>query len=123
MRLKLKAIVLLGGVLAQAADVAYTISTVAGSDWVGDGGPATQAILFQAEGVAVDTAGNLYIADAQDHRVRQVGLDGRIRTVAGTGTRGSGGEGGPATSAQLNAPYGIALDRVGNLYIADLGNA
>ena len=109
--------------LASPADVAYTISTVAGSDWVGDGGPATQAILFQAEGVAVDPAGNLYVSDALGNRVRQVSPQGSIHTVAGTGVRGSAGDGGPATAAQLNSPYGLALDRAGNLYIADLGNS
>jgi uncharacterized protein (TIGR03437 family) len=108
--------------LACGAD-AYTIATAAGSDWVGDGGPATQAILIQAEGVALDAAGNLYIADARGHRVRQVRPDGTIRTVAGTGVRGFAGDGGPAASAQINAPYGLAVDRGGNLYIADLGNA
>ena len=109
--------------IVQATDLAYTISTVAGSDWVGDGGPASQAVLFQAEGVALDGAGNLYVADALGNRVRQVSPSGGIRTIAGTGVRGAAGDGGPATSAQLNSPYGVALDRAGNLYIADLGNA
>jgi len=112
----------LSGVI-QSADLAYTISTVAGSDEVGDGGPASQALLLQAEGVVVDLAGNLYIADALGHRVRQVSLAGIVRTVAGTGRRGFSGDGGPAAVAQLNSPYGLALDRAGNLYIADLGNA
>lgn len=110
-----------------AADVSdsgvYTIGTFAGSDWVGDGGPAIQAILLQAEGVAIDPQRNLYIADALGHRVRQVTPAGVIRTVAGTGVRGFSGDGGSATAARLNAPYGIAVDRSGNLYICDLGNA
>jgi uncharacterized protein (TIGR03437 family) len=109
--------------VAHAADAAYTIATVAGSDWVGDGGPASQAVLFQAEGVAVDSSGNLYIADALANRVRQVSLAGVIRTVAGTGIRGFSGDGAAATAAQLNSPYGLSLDHAGNLYIADLGNA
>ncbi|HEX5432334.1 MAG TPA: hypothetical protein VFW83_10220 [Bryobacteraceae bacterium] len=101
----------------------YTISTIAGSDWVGDGGPATSAIVLQAEGLAADGDGNLYIADAADQRVRRVAPDGTISTVAGTGIRGFSGDGGPAAAAQLNSPYGLAFDTRGNLYIADLGNA
>lgn len=93
------------------------------SAWVGDDGPATSAVLSQAEGVAVDGDGNLYIADAVGHRVRRVSRDGMIHTVAGTGQKGYSGDGGPAKQAQLNSPYGVACDRQGNLYIADLGNA
>jgi len=101
----------------------YTINTVAGSDWVGDGGPPTSAILLQSEGIVTDGSGNLYIADAGDHRVRKVAANGVIETVAGTGVFGFSGDGGPAAQAQLNSPYGLALDAQGNLYIADLGNA
>jgi uncharacterized protein (TIGR03437 family) len=101
----------------------YTSATLAGSDWVGDNGPATQALLFQAEGLTIDSAGNLYVAEAQGHRVRQVSPGGVIRTIAGTGQPGFSGDGGPATAAQLNAPYGLAVDNEGYLYIADLGNA
>lgn len=100
----------------------YTIQTVAGTDDVGDGGFATTAILSQAEGVAVDGRGNIYVADADDNRVRKISPDGRIQTVAGTGVGGSGGDGGPAKLAHLNRPYGIAVDGAGTLYIADLGN-
>jgi uncharacterized protein (TIGR03437 family) len=102
---------------------AYSVKLVAGSDWVGDGGPATEAILLQAEGLAIHPNGALYIADAQTHRVRAVSRDGVIQTVAGNGTAGFSGDGGLATAAQLHAPYGIAIDAAGNLYIADLGNA
>ena len=70
-------------------------------------------------GVAVDGSGNLYIADYDNDRVRKVDASGTITTVAGTGTAGFSGDGGPATSAQLNAPYGVAVDGSGNLYIAD----
>jgi uncharacterized protein (TIGR03437 family) len=101
----------------------YTIGTIAGSDWAGDGGSAASAILIQPEGVLADGSGNLYIADAGDHRVRKVAPNGVIRTLAGTGVRGFAGDGGPAVQAQLNAPYGLALDNQGFLYIADLGNA
>ena len=90
---------------------------------MGDQSPAGAAILLQSEGVAADAAGNLYIADAGDHRVRRVTANGVIETVAGTGVFGFSGDGGPATQAQLNLPYGLALDAQGNLYIADLGNA
>jgi uncharacterized protein (TIGR03437 family) len=101
----------------------YTISTVAGSDWVGDGGPATQAVLFQSEGVAVDNSGRVYVSDALGNRVRQVLAGGTIRTLAGTGLRGDSGDGALAAAAQLSAPYGLAIDRNGNLFVADLGNA
>ncbi len=100
----------------------YTVTALAGSDWIGDGGPATQALLFQAEGMAVDAIGNLYIADAQAHRIRQVSSSGTIRTFAGTGKPGFSGDGGPASEAQLHSPYGLTFDGRGNLYIADLGN-
>jgi uncharacterized protein (TIGR03437 family) len=100
----------------------YTINTVAGSGWDGDGGTATAAILQQAEGIKIDLSGNLYIADAGDHRVRKITPSGVITTLAGTGVAGFSGDGGPAVAAQLNSPYGLALDGAGNLYIADLGN-
>jgi uncharacterized protein (TIGR03437 family) len=104
------------------APTAYTIATVAGSSFVGDGGPATSAALSDAEGVAVDLLGNVYIADSNDHRIRKVATDGTISTIAGDGFPGFLGDGGPAAAARLNTPYGIAVDTAGNLYIADLGN-
>lgn len=100
----------------------YNIGTVAGSSWVGDNGPAVKAILIQAEGVCAGPNGNIYIADSGDNRVRKVTPDGVIHTLAGTGTRGSSGDGGPAASALLNSPYGLACDGQGNVFIADLGN-
>ncbi|HLW77933.1 MAG TPA: hypothetical protein VKS01_13140 [Bryobacteraceae bacterium] len=108
---------------AQSANVAYEIDTLAGSNFIGDNGSATLAILTQAEGVAADKSGNLYIADAGMNRIRMVDRAGTIATIAGTGVAGFSGDGGPASAAQLNAPYGIVLDGIGNLYIADLGNA
>lgn len=114
---------LLGANCAAGQGISYTIATVAGSSWVGDGGPATSAVLFQAEGIAADVNGNLYISDSANHRVRKVSLAGVITTVAGTGFAGFSGDGGPANVAQLNSPYGVGLDGTGNLYIADLGNA
>lgn len=100
----------------------YMIRTVAGGDFVGDGGPAVAALLFAPEGIALDAAGNLYVADPADHRVRKITPAGLISTVAGNGHAGFSGDGGPAATAQLNRPYGLAVDAAGNLYIADLGN-
>ncbi|MEU9581004.1 RICIN domain-containing protein [Streptomyces chilikensis] len=101
------------------------IRTVAGTGTAGfggDHGPALSAQLDCPREVAVDRAGNLYIADSENHRIRKVTADGQIRTVAGTGTAGFSGDGGPATSAELNCPYGVAVDSTGNLYIADTDN-
>ena len=88
----------------------------------GDGGPASQAQLNQPEGVAVDTSGNLYIADTDNNRIRKISPNGIITTVAGTGKAGFSGDGGPASQAQLNQPGGVAVDASGNLYIADTRN-
>jgi uncharacterized protein (TIGR03437 family) len=107
----------------QTGAATYTIQTVAGSDLVGDGGSALAAFFSQTEGIAVDGHGNVYVADAANNRVREIASDGTISTVAGTGISGLAGDGGPAIAANLNQPYGLALDAVGNLYIADLGNA
>ena len=99
------------------------ITTVAGGgvdDSVGDNGPATNAVL-DPEAVAVDSAGDFYIADYSGQRVRKVS-NGVITTIAGTGTAGFSGDNGPAISAHLSGPTGIALDEAGNLYIADAGN-
>lgn len=113
---------LAGGVLA-AADTEYTITTIAGGLWAGDGLAATAAQLGAPEGLACDAAGNVYIADALDNRIRVVAPDGRISTLAGTGIRGFSGDGGPAGSALLDQPYGLAIDAAGSVYVADLGNA
>ncbi len=88
----------------------------------GDGGPARSADFYRPSGLVVDSLGNLYISDTLNYRVRRVSPDGRIITIAGNGTQGSQGDGGLATSAQLQHPDGLALDAAGNLYIAD-GNA
>src|ERR1035437_6767120 len=101
------------------------ITTVAGGGvygFLGDNGPATSAYLNQPQGIAVDSAGNLYIADWQDNRIRKV-ANGVITTVAGNGTRGYSGDNGLATSAQLAYPAGVAVDSAGNLYIADTSNS
>ncbi|HCC57807.1 MAG TPA: hypothetical protein DEQ47_11200, partial [Solibacterales bacterium] len=101
----------------------YVITTVAGSDNVGDGGPAAEAFFSALEGVARGPDGSLYLADTGDHRVRRVTPDGVIHTIAGVGAPGYSGDGGPASAAALNAPYGLALDAAGRLFIADLGNS
>ena len=108
--------------LLAAGQSLYRIDTVAGSAQAGDGGPAVQAQIGTIQGVAADRAGNLYISDTDNHRVRKVNAAGIITTVAGTGAAGVNGDGGPAVSAALNLPYGLAADAAGNLYIADLGN-
>lgn len=102
------------------------INTYAGSgvaNYSGDGGPAINADLNRPFGVCLDAAGNLYIADNENHRIRMVAPNGTITTVAGTGTAGSAGDGGPATKAQLNRPYDVKVDAAGDLFIADYSNS
>ncbi|HTR38056.1 MAG TPA: hypothetical protein VMH80_19240 [Bryobacteraceae bacterium] len=106
-------------------DTSGMITTVAGNGGVGstgDGGPATAATLSAPWGVAVDGAGNLYIADWLSHKIRKVDTKGIITTIAGNGTLGFSGDNGPATSAELNAPTQLTFDNAGNLYIADTNN-
>jgi sugar lactone lactonase YvrE len=101
------------------------ITTLAGGGALAagsDGGPATSAKLVSPAGLAVDGSGNVFFSDNGDNRVRRVNAGGIISTVAGTGAAGFGGDGGPATAALLNHPAGLALDSMGNLYIADNGN-
>ena len=93
-----------------------------GTGFRGDDGPAVQAQLDSPRGVAVDDAGNLYIADSGNHRIRRVDSDGIITTIAGTYRDGFRGDDGPAVQAQLDSPFGVAVDDVGNLYIADTRN-
>lgn len=100
------------------------ITTVAGGapGFSGDRGPATAALLNQPTAVAVDSAGSLYIADSFNHRIRRIDSAGIIMSVAGNGVEGFSGDGGPAISAALNSPRGIAVDAARNLYIADTHN-
>jgi uncharacterized protein (TIGR03437 family) len=99
------------------------ISTIAGfrEGFGGDGSVATGASLDTPTAVVFDAAGNLYIADTLNHRIRKVGTDGIIHTIAGTGSPSSSGDGGPATSASLNTPEGLAVDGSGNLYVSESG--
>jgi hypothetical protein len=104
-----------------------------GGDGSGDGGPATSAVLVSPQGVAIDHAANLVIADTTDNRIRVVAgstgtfygqamAAGDIYTVAGNGALGYAGDGGPATAAELFRPDGVTVDGAGNLVIADTGN-
>ena len=111
-------------------DSSGTITTFAGrgrdeyreGGFGGDGGPAAQAQLRNPSGVATDGAGNVYIAELGNHRIRKVDSSGTITTFAGTGERGFGGDDGPAVKARLASPFDIALDADGNVYIADTDN-
>lgn len=101
------------------------VTTYAGTGktgYAGDEGPASQAQLSRPRGIARDAAGNLYIADSMNHRIRLVDPSGRITTVVGTGRQGYGGDGGPATAARVFTPRGVATDAAGNLYLADTYN-
>ena len=120
------------GVSMTAGNI-YTIAGTGTAGFSGDGGPATGAGLNDPEGVAVDPAGNLLIADSHNRRVRVVAAStgsfygtsmtaGNIYTIAGNGTWGFSGDGGPATSAEFRLPAGVAVGAAGNLLIADTGN-
>jgi hypothetical protein len=102
-----------------------SVATVAGTSvlgYSGDNGVAASATLANPSAVAYDAGGNLYLADAQNHVVREVLKSGQITTIAGTGLEGYGGDNGVATSAYLDTPTGVAVDSSGNLYIADSHN-
>jgi len=107
-------------------DAFGNIATVAGkglAGYTGDGGPATNAKLNKPRGVFVDASGDIYIADTDNHRIRKVDAGTQqISTVAGTGSGGFSGDGGPATSAELKGPEGVFVDESGNIFIADTDN-
>ena len=106
-------------------DAGGTLTRVAGNGRAGnsgDGGPAATAQLNFPMGIAMDAAGNVFVADRDASVVRKIAANGTITTVAGSGTPGFAGDGGAATSAQINGPFGVAVDAAGNLYIADTGN-
>ncbi|MDP2743969.1 MAG: hypothetical protein Q8P00_02745, partial [Dehalococcoidia bacterium] len=114
-----------GGRRVRRVSPTGVITTVAGTGtygYSGDGGPATAAQLSDITGVALGPDGSIYIADRSNNRIRRVGADGVITTVAGTGTYGYSGDGGPAALAKLNFPYGVAVGPDGSLYIADKDN-
>src|SRR5690349_21389372 len=101
----------------------WIMTTVAGTGeagYAGDGGPARQALLNNPFDLAFDPAGNLCFSDTFNHVIRRIDVQsGTISTIAGTGERGFAGDGGPATQAQMNEPYGIVINRSGNIYVAD----
>ncbi|WP_239311258.1 MULTISPECIES: protein kinase [unclassified Frankia] len=102
-----------------------TVTTVAGtgtSGFTSDGGPANQAQLDSPAATVLDSSGNIYISDSSNQRIRKIDTNGIITTIAGTGTAGFTGDGGPASAAQLNEPNGLALAADGTLYVADYGN-
>jgi sugar lactone lactonase YvrE len=101
------------------------ISTIAGTGsgrYTGDGGQAAAATLYRPYGLAFDVNGNLFVADSTNNVIRRIAPDGVITTVAGNNRGAYAGDGGPATSASLNSPYGIAFDSAGAMYIADRSN-
>jgi sugar lactone lactonase YvrE len=114
-----------GANTVRTVDRGGLIHTLAGNgnaDYTGDGGAARSAALSSPEGIAVDRAGNVYIADFGNNVIRQVDTSGVIHTFAGNGTAGYAGDEGPAASAQLLSPQGVAVDNYGSVYIADTGN-
>jgi len=115
------------GLHAQDSPSAGIMTSAAGTGkkgFVGDGGPARQALLDQPFHCELDERGNLYIAEAGNHCIRKVNLkSGTITTVAGTGQKGYTGDGGPATKATFNEPYSVVVDKDDNLYITDRLNA
>ncbi len=111
--------------VVRKVDRAGIISTIAGNGtpgYSGDGGAATAAELNNPTDIALDAAGNVYIADARSYTVRMVNAQGIISTFAGTNVIGYGGDNGPATAATFNLPHAVAIDKSGNVYIADAGN-
>src|SRR5262249_49165706 len=106
-------------------DTAGTVTTIVGngqSATLNDGRPSTDAALASPVSLALDRSGNLYILDQANQRIRQIKTNGTIVTLAGNGTIGFSGDGGPATSAAFCYPYGVATDATGNVYIADRCN-
>ena len=114
-----------GNHIIREYSVAGVLTTFAGSGvqgYSGDNGPAKAAELDSPQGLALDAAGNLYIADSHNHRIREVATGGTITTFAGTGVAGFSGDNGQASAAQFDLPTALAFDSAGNLYVADTNN-
>ncbi len=107
---------------AQAQTISTYAGTVSSSGWSGDGGAATSASVGVPNGVAADTFGNVYVSDQNNNVIRKIDASGIITTIAGNGTAGYSGDGGSATTAQLNLPQGLCVDGLGNVYCADFQN-
>jgi uncharacterized protein (TIGR03437 family) len=102
------------------------LTRIAGTPFVtgysGDNGPAVTAVLNSPWGIAVDNSGNVFVADTSNNVIRRISTDGTITTYAGTGNAGFSGDNGPASAAQLNSPYSLAIDPNGNLLVCDRSN-
>ena len=109
------------GVITSIAGNGYNSPTAGG--YSGDGGPATAAALFWPDGVTLDTSGNVFIADTYNNCIRKIDVSGIITTIAGSGIAGFSGDDSAATIAKLNEPPGVAVDGVGNIFIADYNNS
>ncbi|MCH8344857.1 MAG: hypothetical protein IH983_12835 [Planctomycetes bacterium] len=106
-----------------ATGVMTTIGGTGTAGYSGDGGAGTSAMINAPRGIAVDSAGNVFFSDTENHRIRKITPGGTISTVAGTGQQGSSGDGGPATAAKIKRPRGIAIDNSDNIYFADTVNS
>lgn len=118
------AVLLVGASFSANSQTIYTLAGNGTAGYSGDGGPSTAAQVNNPMGVATDAAGNVYIADYDNNRIRKVSTSGVVTTVAGTGFGGyfAGHDGGPATAAWIKWPYDIAVDAAGNIYFSDFGN-
>jgi RHS repeat-associated protein len=116
----------IGNFCIRKIDANGIINTVAGTPgsygYSGDNGPATQALLYRPNGVAVDDNGNLYIADTNNHTIRKVDANGIITTIAGGNGAGYSGDGGPALQARISTPYGITVDKSGSIFFTDVAS-
>jgi hypothetical protein len=108
--------------VVQPSAIVRTVAGTGTEGLSGDSGPASSAKIASPTAIVTDAAGNLYFADRDNHSIRKIDTAGTITTVAGSGLEGYGGDGGPATSAMLDSPTGVAIDRAGNLFVADTNN-